>query len=62
MRWLLLPVLLLPLLVGSRRPPVAAFRQCEPYADHCRACKDCSKCYWCSVKGGRCSVCLEAKR
>ena len=33
--------------------------QCEPYADHCRACKDCTKCHWCSVKGGTCSVCLE---
>lgn len=34
---------------------------CQPYADKCLACKDCSKCHWCSVKGGTCSVCLEKK-
>lgn len=31
---------------------------CQPYADRCPACKDCTACHWCSVKGGTCSVCL----
>jgi len=34
-------------------------RCCEPYAEHCRACKDCSACKHCSVLGGKCSVCWE---
>lgn len=34
---------------------------CQPYADHCTACKDCSACTWCSKKGGKCSVCLERR-
>lgn len=39
--------------------PMAAV--CDPYADKCPACKDCTKCHWCSQKGGKCSTCLEAR-
>lgn len=59
-----LPIILLPLAWllphASDRRPVAVLH-CEPYADHCRACTDCSACYWCHTKGGTCSVCLEHK-
>lgn len=60
----LLPVLLLPLAWLLPEAPSfepQAFLRCEPYADHCRACKDCTRCYWCHTKGGTCSVCLEKR-
>lgn len=37
-------------------PPKPAPHQCQPYALHCPACKDCSKCRWCNSGQGSCSV------
>lgn len=34
-------------------------RRCDPYAEHCPACKDCSACHHCHVLGGKCSVCFH---
>jgi hypothetical protein len=36
------------------RKPVGC---CEPYAEVCRHCTDCSQCRHCSKDRGKCSVC-----
>lgn len=42
-------------MVAKRRP----VGPCEPYAEVCRHCTDCSTCKHCAVKGGKCSVCFK---
>jgi hypothetical protein len=34
---------------------------CEPYAEVCRHCSDCSRCRHCSVIKGTCSVCAPKR-
>lgn len=37
-------------------PPKKRILTCDPYAEKCPACKDCSRCRACSKEGNRCSV------
>lgn len=66
-RWLpLLPLLLVCLAAtppDGEKPPALPRKPgwCQPYADKCPACVDCSQCTWCAKKGGTCSVCLERR-
>lgn len=65
MKRLAIPLSLLSLaaLAVLAAPPVEGPRprpgQCDPYAEVCRACKDCTACGHCHVKGGKCSVCFK---
>lgn len=34
---------------------------CQPYAEHCPACKDCTKCRACATELNRCSVCRDRR-
>ncbi len=55
--------LILPLLLGAvviaAVPKKRAIGPCEPYAEVCRHCTDCSACKHCSKDGGKCSVCFK---
>lgn len=53
---LLLSVIGLTLSAPAKKKPVGP---CEPYAEVCRHCTDCSKCKHCAVIGGKCSVCFK---
>lgn len=46
-------------ILHSSFPAKRPIGPCEPYAETCRHCSDCSTCKHCSVKGGTCSVCLK---
>lgn len=56
MKTLLFPLCLaVATLAGVKTKPVGP---CEPYAEVCRHCTDCSKCKHCT-NGGKCSVCWK---
>lgn len=37
------------------------FVRCDPYAEKCPACKDCSACVACTKERNRCSVCRDKR-
>jgi len=39
--------------VTQRKPP----GRCQPYAETCLHCTDCSTCGHCSISHGKCSIC-----
>lgn len=44
-------------LVTSQAKPECCMGRCNPYAERCLACKDCTACVACSVERNQCSVC-----
>ena len=61
MKALIAVLLLLALTIGYAvsRP---RFLACDPYAEKCLACKDCTACYQCSKVRNECSVCRAKKK
>lgn len=58
----MIPLLLLALCLGMKiqkdfPSQPESVTMCQPYAEKCPACKDCTQCKHCSIIGGKCSVC-----
>lgn len=39
--------------------PETAVKRCDPYAEKCPACVDCTACKACNTERNRCSVCRD---